>query len=68
MEYLEAHVDQLVEMIRERVAEHNNPYLLFDLPGQVELYSHSKAVPRLLEKLVRVLDMRLVAIHTRLFQ
>lgn len=63
MEYLEAHVEQLVEMIREKVAEHNNPYLLFDLPGQVELYSHSKAVPRLLEKLVKALDLRLVAIQ-----
>lgn len=63
MEYLEAHVDQLVEMIRERVVSHSNPYLIFDLPGQVELYSHSKAVPRLLEKLVKVLDLRLVAIQ-----
>ena len=63
MEYLEAHVDELVEMIRERAAEHANPYLLFDLPGQVELYSHTTAVPRLLEKLVKVLDLRLVAIQ-----
>lgn len=63
MEYLEAHVDELVEMIRERAAEHTNPYLLFDLPGQVELYSHTTAVPRLLEKLVKVLDLRLVAIQ-----
>eukprot|EP00980_Cylindrotheca_fusiformis_P004999 scaffold1062_cov130-Cylindrotheca_fusiformis.AAC.5 len=63
MEYLEAHVDQLVEMIQERVAEYDNPYLLFDLPGQVELYSHSKAVPRLLAKLVKILDLRLVTIQ-----
>jgi GTPase SAR1 family protein len=63
MEYLEAHVDQLVEMIRERVEEHDNPYLIFDLPGQVELYSHSNTVPRLLEKLVKVLDLRLVAVQ-----
>jgi hypothetical protein len=63
MEYLEANVDQLVEMIQERVSEYQNPYLLFDLPGQVELYSHSKAVPRLLAKLVKVLDLRLVAIQ-----
>ncbi|CAJ1966891.1 unnamed protein product [Cylindrotheca closterium] len=63
MEYLEVNVEQLVEMIREKVAVHNNPYLLFDLPGQVELYSHSKAVPRLLEKLVKALDLRLVAVQ-----
>lgn len=61
MEYLEAHVDQVVEMIRERVPE--GAYLLFDLPGQVELYTHGTSVPRILQQLVKVLDMRLVAIQ-----
>jgi GTPase SAR1 family protein len=61
MEYLEAHADEIVEMIRERV--HDKSYLLFDLPGQVELYTHGTAVPRLLHKLCKVLDLRLVAIQ-----
>jgi GTPase SAR1 family protein len=61
MEYLEAHVEEVVEMIRERVEE--DAYLIFDLPGQVELYTNGTSVPRLLQELVRVLDLRLVAIQ-----
>lgn len=61
MEYLEAHVSEVVEMIRERVEE--DFYLIFDLPGQVELYTHGTAVPRLLQELVSVLDLRLVAVQ-----
>jgi GTPase SAR1 family protein len=66
MEYLEAHVEEIVEMIRSRIAEEGAgaaPYLIFDLPGQVELYTHGTAVPRLLQTLVKVLDLRLVAIQ-----
>ncbi len=61
MEYLEAHVDEVVELIRERLED--DFYLIFDLPGQVELYTHGMAVPRLLQKLVKVLDLRLVAVQ-----
>lgn len=61
MEYLEAHVEEVVEMIRARLEE--DSYLIFDLPGQVELYTHGSAVPRLLQELVKVLDLRLVAIQ-----
>jgi GTPase SAR1 family protein len=61
MEYLEAHVDDIVQMIQDQVTE--GAYLIFDLPGQVELYTHGTAVPRLLHKLVKVLDLRLVAIQ-----
>lgn len=61
MEYLEAHVDDIVQMIQDSVTE--GAYLIFDLPGQVELYTHGTAVPRLLHKLVKVLDLRLVAIQ-----
>lgn len=61
MEYLEAHVSEVVEMIRERMEE--DFYLIFDLPGQVELYTHGTAVPRLLQELVSVLDLRLVAVQ-----
>jgi GPN-loop GTPase len=61
MEYIEAHVDEVVQMIQERVEE--DAYLIFDLPGQVELYTHGTAVPRLIQELVKVLDIRLVAIQ-----
>lgn len=60
MEYLEAHVDEVVTMIRERVEE--DAYLIFDLPGQVEVYTHGTAVPSLLQKLAKVMDLRLAAI------
>jgi Conserved hypothetical ATP binding protein len=98
MEYLEAHVGEVAEMIKERVLgriaaassaseqeasassaptlggdEEATPdgrhrgyggiYLLFDLPGQVELYTHGRAVQRLLSKLGTVLDLRLVAVQ-----
>ena len=65
MEYLEAHVDEVVDMIEEQIREQgdNNAYLIFDLPGQIELYTHGTAVPRLLAKLVKVFDLRLVAIQ-----
>jgi len=61
MEYIEAHVEEVVQMIRERIDD--DAYLIFDLPGQVELYTHGTAVPRLIQELVSVLDMRLVAIQ-----
>lgn len=61
MEYLEAHVEEVVQMIRERTED--DAYLIFDLPGQVELYTHGTAVPRLIHELVKVLDLRLVAIQ-----
>jgi hypothetical protein len=63
MEYLEAHVDDVVELIRQRVASHPDAYLLLDLPGQVELYTHGSSVPKILQQLVKVLDLRLVAIQ-----
>jgi GTPase SAR1 family protein len=78
MEYLEAHVEEVAEMIEERVLQEvfgdsdgnsvpaipgGGIYLLFDLPGQVELYTHGHAVQRLLSKLCRVLDLRLVAVQ-----
>jgi hypothetical protein len=61
MEYIEAHVEEVVQMIRERLED--DAYLIFDLPGQVELYTHGTAVQRLIQELVKVLDVRLVAIQ-----
>jgi GTPase SAR1 family protein len=61
MEYLEAHVDDIIEKIQGRLKD--KVYLLFDLPGQVELYTHSTCVQSLLGKLVKVLDLRLTAVQ-----
>ena len=85
MEYLETHVDEVVDLIQKRLASgpkskndpknqrfsstENSPdadsnyYLLLDLPGQVELYTHSTCVQNLLHKLMRVLDLRLAAVQ-----
>jgi GPN-loop GTPase len=69
MEYLEAHVEEMVEMLQERIQQEleeeisGDVYLLFDLPGQVELYTHGNSISRLLSKLIKVLDMRLVAVQ-----
>jgi hypothetical protein len=71
MEYLEAHVDEIVEMIEERILqesedvenENNSMYILLDLPGQVELYTHGNSVQKLLQRIIKVLDLRLVAVQ-----
>jgi GPN-loop GTPase len=82
IEYLEAHADEVVEVLQERIHQElqeekeeeeeekdkedimgNNVYLLLDLPGQVELYTHGNAIARLLSKLVKTLDLRLVAVQ-----
>ena len=67
MEYLEAHVEDLVQMIQHRILSTAAPdggmYVLLDLPGQVELYTHGTAVPRLLHQLTKVLDLRLCGVQ-----
>ena len=61
MEYMEAHVDDILERIKSRLTP--KVYLLFDFPGQVELYTHSTCVQMLLQKMVAVLDLRLTAVQ-----
>lgn len=64
MEYLEAHCDEVIEMIETEIrSQGEDTYLIIDLPGQIELYTHGNAVPKLLSKLVKNLDLRLVAVQ-----
>jgi hypothetical protein len=64
MEYLEAHCDEVIDMIENEIrAQDDDAYLIIDLPGQIELYTHGTAVPKLLSKLVKNLDLRLVAVQ-----
>ncbi|XP_041366929.1 GPN-loop GTPase 2-like [Gigantopelta aegis] len=58
MEYLEKNLDWLQAQL-EKVKD---KYLLFDFPGQVELYTHHGSVKTMLQQLVRW-DHRLVAVH-----
>lgn len=82
MEYLEAHVEEVVNLIRKRLessSSNSSPeknkipknressstdyYLLLDLPGQVECYTHSTCVSKLLMQLTKTLDLRLTAVQ-----
>ncbi|ORY95374.1 GPN-loop GTPase [Syncephalastrum racemosum] len=58
LEYLLENIDWLIEKL-EPLKDH---YILFDFPGQVELFTHHSAVKQILEKL-QELSYRLVAVH-----
>lgn len=61
MEYVEAHFDEMVDQLQARI--NDKMYLIIDLPGQVELYTHSTCVQSILRKLVQTLDLRLTAVQ-----
>lgn len=70
MEYMHHHIATLIQLIKDRLAsfqETNDsqrpPYLLFDFPGQVELFTHCTCVQSILDQLVKAFDLRLCAIH-----
>lgn len=64
MEYLDAHCDEVINMIQKEIRDRaDNAYLIIDLPGQIETYTHGTAVKHLLSKLVKVLDLRLAAVQ-----
>ena len=59
MEYLEKNLDWLTSKLSSLTKEH---YILFDCPGQVELYTHNNAVKNIFSHLMK-LNYRLVAMH-----
>ncbi|CEL94063.1 unnamed protein product [Vitrella brassicaformis CCMP3155] len=58
MEYLLVNFDWLEAELRK----HPDTYVLFDCPGQVELYTHEGTMRNILEKLGKI-DCRLTAVH-----
>ena len=58
MEFLESKMDWLKAKL-EQFPDH---YILFDCPGQVELYTHHKSVKNILEQLTKW-NYRLTAVH-----
>ena len=58
-EYLAANVDWLAHKLSAKP----EAYLLIDMPGQVELYTHHSAVREILQTLQRKHDHRLCAVH-----
>lgn len=64
MEYLNEHVDEWVTQVIDQIsAQETPPYLLIDLPGQSEVYTHGTAVSQLLQKLVKRLSLRLTVVQ-----
>lgn len=61
MEYLDQHIDDLLAKIRAKLG--HKTYLLFDLPGQVELYTHAITVQHLMHTIAQALDLRLTAVQ-----
>mmetsp|Transcript_12401 Transcript_12401/g.20336 ORF Transcript_12401/g.20336 Transcript_12401/m.20336 type:complete len:465 (-) Transcript_12401:492-1886(-) len=70
MEYIEHHFGEVLKLLKERLGiadtkglQHCRAYLLFDLPGQIELTAHSNVITKIAERLVRELDLRLVCVQ-----
>mmetsp|Transcript_19064 Transcript_19064/g.25121 ORF Transcript_19064/g.25121 Transcript_19064/m.25121 type:complete len:363 (-) Transcript_19064:15-1103(-) len=49
MEYLQANMDWLVNKLKQ----HQPGYFIFDLPGQVELFTHNESVQNIVSSLVK---------------
>ena len=70
MEFLEENMDWLVnglqklcsKPVKNQSGQSQPPYILFDLPGQVELYTHHKSVKNIIQKLTS-LDYRLCCVN-----
>lgn len=60
MEELEESGDQFIEQVKKLG---DKEYILFDCPGQVELYTHHEALVKLFKRLEKELNFRLVVIH-----
>lgn len=63
MEYIEVNLDWLTTRVRKATEADAVPYVFFDCPGQVELYTHHDIMTKITQQLVRDLDLRLVAVH-----
>lgn len=58
MEYLNQNLDWLDSALGDSEGD----YVLFDCPGQIELYSHLPIMPKIVEHLQRKWDFRLVSV------
>lgn len=58
MEYLDENFDWLLQQLTHL----KNVYIIFDMPGQVELYTHHSSIKNLFGKLVK-LDYQLCAVN-----
>jgi GPN-loop GTPase len=58
MEYLESNVEWLLDQIKPLKSK----YLIFDCPGQVELFTNHQSLKRIIERLQKM-DVRLCVVH-----
>ncbi|KAH8739798.1 XPA1 binding protein-like GTpase [Cryptosporidium ryanae] len=61
MEYLRENVDWLIEQIKKKTETVS--YILIDVPGQVELYTHNYVLREILDVVSKELDTRLTGVH-----
>lgn len=59
MDYLEKNIDWLQSKLEPLIKDH---YLLFDFPGQVELFTLHSNAKNVIMKLIKKLDLRLTAV------
>lgn len=60
MEELDRSADQFIDQVKSLGEKE---YILFDCPGQVELYTHHQALVNIFKKLEKQLDFRLVVVN-----
>lgn len=62
------HLAENVEWLESKLAGYPGAYFVFDCPGQVELYTHHPAMPKIISALQQKLSCRLVCpFHIPLF-
>ncbi|KAE8215134.1 hypothetical protein CF327_g1556 [Tilletia walkeri] len=63
LEYLEANLDWLERKLDELPGNKHDRYVVFDLPGQVELSTNHASLRHILDHLTHKLQWQLVAVH-----
>jgi GTPase SAR1 family protein len=63
MEFLEANIDWLAEKIKQHNFDTGCKYFIFDLPGQVEIYSNHNSLKNVLKALSSRLHFTFSALH-----
>lgn len=54
VEYLEKNFDWLVERLDEVLEKQGGGYVIFDTPGQVELWTNHDSLKRIVERLMKM--------------
>ncbi|KAF0698026.1 Aste57867_11357 [Aphanomyces stellatus] len=61
--YCMNYIDQHFDWLAERLDALHDKYVLFDFPGQVELYTHEESIHNIVQKLEKRLEYRLSVVH-----